>query len=656
MRRAAVVMTVLLVGVAAPRAEEVPVKDYARLPQYEEVAISPTGEYLAVRAPVAEKKTLVVLRLSDLKVMTAINPLQGEQVAGFAWVGPDRLIYSQAQSDGFLAAPGLTGELFAVNADGRQQKYLYGYRGSPGGRFDGTKAYGAADLFDILPEDPRQALISVRNFGATERTPERIERINVYTGARTEVARAPVQGRAAFAADAQGRVRYVSVTDLDSYINTRSWWRGADEDDWHEEAAPPGGPSESLPLGFSADGRSIYLSSTEGGDRTCLVRRDFDEAATRTVLACDDRGDLAGVVYASDRHTPLAAVFSAGRPEIRWLDTDHPEQRVLRGLAASFGGDWVEPVSATRDGSKLVLFVRGDRNPGDYYLYDRAKKEAQYLISQRGWIDPERMAEQRAISFKARDGHTLWAYLTLPPNRKAEKLPLVVNPHGGPFQVRDTWGWDADPQVLASRGYAVLQVNYRGSAGYGNAHVTQAKRAWGTLMIDDITDAARYLVAQGIADGSRLCIYGGSYGGYAALMSAVREPDLYRCAVSYVGVFDMALFQRDTDVSRSRTGGRYLDNWVAQTEEDMARHSPSSYIDRLKAPVMIIHGEADQRVPFTQAQALRRALDERKHPYVWLTKASEGHGFYDEANRTELYEKLLAFLDQNLGARQGQPD
>ncbi|MGQ0619787.1 MAG: alpha/beta hydrolase family protein [Panacagrimonas sp.] len=646
------ILIALLLGAPfASRAEPVPAKDFARFAQYDEVEISPNGEYLAVRAPLGQTKTLAVLRLSDLKVMTAINPEDGEQVAGFAWVGPDRLMYSQAQSNGFLAQPYLTGELFAINADGKQAQYLYGYRGKTQGRLTTTLAYGQASLFSSFRDDPKRALISVRAFDASERTPERIDQIDVYTGQRAEVTRAPAPGGASFAADAQGQVRYVSVTDPESRIFTRSWWRAPDERDWREEPVFAGKPTRSSPLNFSADGKAIYLSSTEGGDKTCLVRRDFDEAATRTVLACDDNGDLVEVLYASDGHTPLAVVFAAGRPEIRWLETEHPERRILQRLSASFGGDWAEPVSATRDGSKLVLFVSGDRNPGDYYLYDRATDKAQYLISQRTWIDPEQMAEQRVVSFKARDGHPLWAYLTLPSRRKQDdKLPLIVYPHGGPFFARDHWGWDSDAQFLASRGYAVLQVNFRGSEGYGNQHALSAKRGWGTLMIDDITDAARQVIEQGLADGSRVCIYGASYGGYAALMSAVREPELYRCAVSYVGIFDMALFQRDTDVSRSRSGARYLDDWVAGTQEEILKHSPSTYIERLKAPLMIIHGESDRRVPFTQAQSLRKVLDARKHPYVWLTKANEGHGFYDEANRTEVYEKLLAFFDQNIGA------
>lgn len=497
-------------------------------------------------------------------------------------------------------------------------------------------------------DEPRYALISVRSFGDNHRVAAKLERIDVYSGTRTPLMQAPAAGDARFAIDRQGRVHYVSVQDPESLLYTQSWFRNEGAQRWERDDSLGDAKVVAWPLGVAADRKWIYLSSTEGGDRQCLVRRSLEGEARREVLACDEQADLVGVLRGSEAGDPLAALFAAGRLEARWLETDSPDQRLLRRLSASFGGDRIDLVSRTRDGERLVLRVGSDRNPGDYYLYDRATDKAEYLISNREWLEPAQMAEQRVLALKSRDGHPLWAYLTLPPGREARGLPLIVHPHGGPFFVRDHWGWSEDPQFLASRGYAVLQVNFRGSEGYGNQHVLAAKKAWGTVMIDDITDAARHVIGLGIADPARLCIYGASYGGYAALMSAVREPEMYRCAVSYVGVFDMALFQRHTDVSRSVLGEDFLEQWVAGTPEETALHSPSTYIDRLKAPVMIVHGEADERVPFTQAKALRAALEARKHPYVWLSKANEGHGFYDEGNRTELYEQLLAFFDQHL--------
>ncbi len=272
------------------------------------------------------------------------------------------------------------------------------------------------------------------------------------------------------------------------------------------------------------------------------------------------------------------------------------------------------------------------------------------IDSQRDWIDPRQMAEQRAVEFKARDGQAIHGLLTLPPGVPAHKLPLVVNPHGGPFGIMDSWGWSREPQLLASRGYAVLQVNFRGSGGYGAGFESAGRQGWDTVMIDDITDATHWAVQQGFADASRICIYGASYGGYAALMSALREPDLYRCVIGYAGVYDLPRLRRDSDIAETAQGRRFMNEFIGD-DKRLKAASPLTYIDRLKAAVMIVHGEEDKRAPFSQAKALRGALDERHYPYEWLTKPDEGHGFYEEANLMELYTRLLAFLDRNIGAQ-----
>ena len=276
--------------------------------------------------------------------------------------------------------------------------------------------------------------------------------------------------------------------------------------------------------------------------------------------------------------------------------------------------------------------------------------KADYLVSKRSWIDPDLMGGRRPIVVPARDGTQLHGFLTLPKGAAGKNLPLVVNPHGGPFGIRDDWEWDLDPQLLASRGYAVLQINYRGSAGYGRRFRNAGKALWDSVMIDDISDAARWTVTQGYADPKRLCIYGGSYGGYAALASAEREPDLYRCTIGYAGVYDLPLFKRDSDISDTTSGRNYIDEFVGATPERLAEASPVNHVDKLKAAVLIVHGTQDKRAPFTQAKSLRKALEDRQYPFEWMEVAGEGHGFYAPENRKAFYEKLIGFLDQHIGS------
>lgn len=325
------------------------------------------------------------------------------------------------------------------------------------------------------------------------------------------------------------------------------------------------------------------------------------------------------------------------------------ESIVLASLRAQFAPQEVTPISASQSHDKLLYRVRSDRNSGELYLYDFAKKKAAYVDAFQAWLDPEQMAEQKRLTYKARDGLLIDALLTLPPGKGAKNLPLVVHPHGGPIGIHDYWGFDSDAQFLASRGYAVLQVNFRGSGGRGEAFEKAGYREWGGKMINDITDGVKQVIADGTVDARRICIFGGSYGGYASLMSAVREPDLYRCAVGYAGVYDLPRLKSESDGSDLKINRDFWNETMGNDAAFLQDQSPINHLDKLKAAVMIVHGEEDTRVPISQAKLLRSALESRKIPYQWLIKSGEGHGFYNEDNRTELYEKLAAFLDQNIG-------
>jgi dipeptidyl aminopeptidase/acylaminoacyl peptidase len=226
---------------------------------------------------------------------------------------------------------------------------------------------------------------------------------------------------------------------------------------------------------------------------------------------------------------------------------------------------------------------------------------------------------------------------------------MVVFVHGGPYGIRDSWKFDPYVQAMATRGYAVLQVNYRGSGGYGYGFMKAGWMEWGGKMQDDVTDATRWAVAQGIADKDRICIYGGSYGGYAALEGAVKEPDLYRCAVGYVGVYDLKLMYADGDIPQSRYGKEYLKRVLGTGASVLAKGSPVDQLDALKAKVMLIVGGRDVRVPAAQGKNLHDALSHRGIQHEWLYKSDEAHGFYDEGNIAELFGKVDEFLAANIG-------
>ena len=306
--------------------------------------------------------------------------------------------------------------------------------------------------------------------------------------------------------------------------------------------------------------------------------------------------------------------------------------------------------SHTKDGKELVFRVSSDRNPGEYYLLDRERK-ATFLLATREWIDPEQMAAMKPVSYAARDGLVIHGYLTLPPGSDGKNLPLVIHPHGGPFGPFDRWGFNAEVQLLASRGYAVLQPNFRGSGNHGRAFERMGYRQWGGTMQDDLTDATRWAIAQGIADPERICIYGASYGGYASAMGVAKEPDLYRCAVGYVGLYDLALWYREGDVKDSDFGVNYLKTAVGSDPKALANASPARLADRIRAPIFIAVGGEDERCPPEQSEALKRALEAKGRSFEWMLAPDEGHGFYKLSNNLELYTRMLAFLDRHIGPK-----
>jgi len=299
------------------------------------------------------------------------------------------------------------------------------------------------------------------------------------------------------------------------------------------------------------------------------------------------------------------------------------------------------------DRDKIVFVVSAPNLPARYYMFEPETKKATFLLDAYPDIDSSGLAMSDAIELTARDGTVLRGYITLPPGRAAKNLPMVVVPHGGPH-ARDMWGYDPLAQMLAVEGYAVLQINFRGSTGYGTDFRDAGYGEWGRKTQEDIIDATRWAVNEGLADQDRLAIFGASFGGYSALQAPILEPDLYKAAIGYVGVYDLDMLYTTGDIETARWGEAYLDTTLPDNQKDRIAQSPAQNVDKLEAAVFIVHGVDDFRAAFEHAEALRDALDAIDYPYEWLAKDGEGHGFYDVDNRTELNNKVLAFLEKHL--------
>lgn len=614
---------------------------YIKRDAFVSIKLSPTGEYLAATVPMEDRTALAILRRADNKVTAHLAFTSNTHVADVEWVNDERVLLSVEEKFGQLDEPQSTGELYGINADGSGSGLLLGQRVSGGGlgtRIKGKKAERIAGaLTDSLKDDARNVIVSVWPMGV-EAPFTSAERMDVYTGRRILVTRAPVR-RADFFTDNAGEVRFASGSASNN-VNQLYYRQG---DDWRLINDEGVTRHMETPIGFSADNAIAYLQVEQARGPDAVVAWDTRSGERREVLR-DGVGDPLRILFRNGSHVPVGAMVMGGKPKTLFFDEGSEEARLYRSLEAAFPGESVFITSSTSDGRQVLVQTQSDRNPGDFYLFDTAKKKAEFLLARRQWFDPKKTAPAEPILLKARDGVELHGFLTKPDNAKG----LVVMPHGGPFGIHDDWFFDTDTQMLADAGYAVLRLNFRGSGGYGRAFHHAGGQQWGRAMQDDVTDATRWALARGVAKADRVCIYGASYGAYAALMGAAKEPSLYRCAAGYVGVYDLPMMFNRGDISDSRSGELFLREWLG-APGSLAEVSPVNLADRIKVPVFLAAGGEDMRAPVQHTQRMEAALKRAGVPVEALYYPTEGHGFYMDAHRREYYTKLLDFLAANLG-------
>jgi dipeptidyl aminopeptidase/acylaminoacyl peptidase len=629
--------------------------DLARHAQYERVKISPDGKYLAATTVVKGKPMLALVDLVNQKGVM-IRPREGNQVVNFWWANAHRVLYTEGTTVSGFDRPFSTGEIFAVNADGTAGELLFGYRA--GGNYGGTRVQhreperASAEIVAILRNDENHVLIGVTPWDSgADGAFTGVYLMDVRDGSKHQVTTAPIRN-ASFVVDNHGVVRF--AYGVDSHFYPQVYYRDADGQAWTVLFQGSLERDVPYPQVFSRDDSHVYMSCGAAGKVAALCPWD---TATKTMQApvwSNASVTMDGLVESLDRRDVVGVYSMPGFPAAEAIVPDADAIKAIGVMSHQLPGESVRIVSSTNDGSKAVALASSDMDPGTFYLWDAATGKASVLLARASWIKPDLMAAMQPVEFKARDGLTLHGYLSMPPGKEqAKHLPMVVYVHGGPFGIRDRWQFDPYVQMLATHGYAVLQVNYRGSGGYGDEFMHAGYREWGGKMQDDVTDATKWAIQQGIATPGHVCIFGGSYGGYAALEGAVKESDLYRCAIGYVGVYDLGLMYTHGDVSDRVVGKSYLHAALGDDQAVLAAHSPVNQLDKLKASVMLIVGGQDERVPPVHGQHLHAALMSRGIAHEWLYKPDEAHGFYDEANVTELFDRVKQFLDQSIGGGAG---
>ncbi len=628
-----------------------PIEQFVGADLFEQLKISPTGEYLAATVPLEDRTALVVMRRKDMQRMTVVNVQPRTRVENFWWVNDRRVLLTLSEQHGAYAQRYGTGEIWGTDVDGANQGLLVGLRRAGSTHTESRiksrhQELIYAQMVDTLHDDDDHVLVSITPLNAGEDPFTSLERMHVTRGSRQKIARAPVRN-ARFLVDHAKVARFALGQGADNH--SKLYYRSGRDVEWELVNDHAVSDVNVYPLAFRGDDRVAYLEVEQPGKPNAV--HAFDVASKRhALLVQDPKVDPAGLLFGADDTTPYAIDYLDGIPRQHDLDAAVPEARLLRSLQKSFPGHGVRITGFTRDGNLALVYVYSAGNPGDFYVFDRARKEAHHLASRRQQIDPERMAGMRSVSIRARDGRMLHGFLTVPPGVGEKSLPVIVNPHGGPFDVFDRWEFLPETQLFASRGYAVLQLNFRGSGNYGRDHVRAGYRQWGAAMQDDLTDATRWLIDEGIADKSRICIYGASYGAYAALMGVAREPGLYACAVGYVGAYDLPLMHDDGDIRDRKWGANYLSDTLGADRRRLGEVSPTRLAERIDVPVFLAAGGIDERTPIKHSERMRDALTAAGNPPEWLVFPDEGHGFEQEANVRTYYTRLLAFLDKHIGA------
>lgn len=630
------------------------VTDLARKAEVMSAKISPGGDYLAVMKDEDDRRVVAVFSFPDMKLINVIAFPGKNEVGNYWWVNDERILTSIAVDYGNREQDTTYGELYAVNADGKKGKYLFGYRGDQLGATDTRvnrvtteRAWGR--YINPLWPDPRKVVIQIQDWDGGFKSVTRIAKLDVYTGRVTDEI-FPPHPNSFILTNRAGKplFSYYLNDDQVTIIHRRN----EATQEWEPFSKAAYGESQTEPLHVADDGR-IYVRKAEDDGPLGLYLLD-PKTGEYEKLFQHERVDVGGLYMDFDENV-YGTAYSAGKFHQEFFDNEHPNVELIRGLQSIFPNAVTYVTSSTHDFRLSIVRVYEDVRTPEYYLFNRETNSLQLMFDAKPWINDAALPEMHPVSIVARDGLELDGYLTLPRGSKAENLPLVIVPHGGPHGPRDHWGlgWE---NFIPAAGYAMLQVNYRGSGGYGMAFERAGFGEWGGKMQDDLTDSVKWAIDEGIADPDRVCIFGWSYGGFAAVMSIIREPDLYKCSVAGAGSYDTEIQYRRADYTKyTRWGKKYMDKVLGSSPAERRRASPVEFAEQITTPLLLIHGEDDDRVPVEHAYALQKAMEKAGKPMPRLIELkNEPHGIRNEKNITTWYTETVKFIESHIGPGVGQ--
>jgi len=605
-------------------ARQYAVEDFFRNPEKANFSLSPDGSFYAWMAPYRDMMNVFVREIGTENV-TQLTFDTLRSVYGFFWANNDRILYiKDAGGDENM-------KLFGVNKDGTDLKALADF---PKVR---------AEMIDDLPDIDEYVII-----GLNKRDPRLFDpyRLDINTGELTMLAENP-GNIVGWMTDHNGELR-VGFAIVDG-VNTSILYRDNEKAPFREILKTTFKETMS-PQFFTFDNKKFYAVSNLGRDKTAAVIFNPETSQEDTILFENPDFDIDQLVYSRARKALLAARYTSWKRERYFFDSEF--EAMMADLKSKLGDIEFGLVSNNKAEDKFMVLAHSDKIRGIYYLYDKVSGTLEKVADATPWLDPQEMATMNPVEYSSRDGLTIYGYLTLPKGytmETAKKLPVIVNPHGGPWY-RDQWGFNPEVQFLANRGYAVFQMNFRGSTGYGKKFWEASFKQWGKAMQDDITDGVNWLIEKGIADKDRIAIYGASYGGYATLAGITGTPDLYAAAVDYVGVANMFTFMKtippywepQLQMFYEMVGDPVRDSLM------LREVSPVLNADKIKTPLFVAQGANDPRVNINESNQMVEALRNRGITVEYMVKEDEGHGFYNEKNQFDFYNAMEKFLAEHL--------
>lgn len=598
--------------------KQIPMKDFFKNPEVAGFSISPDGNYLAYVKPFENRLNIFVKKIGEEKE-TRLTEAKERDITSFFWKGK-RIIFLQDKGgdENF--------HLFVVDINGKNLKDLTPYNKVTAG------------VTDDLPEKDDEMLIQMN-----KDNPQVFDvyRINLKTTKMTKIASNPgnITG---WMTDHDGKLR-IAVSN--NGVQNTLLYRKTEKDEFKPVVTTSFKESIS-PMFFTFDNKMVYAASNIGRDKAVFIKYDIENNKELETIFEHPEVDVDNLRYSKKRKVITAASYETWRSFRKFFDKQREDLQTE--LEALLPGKNVAVAGMNKDEDKMVVVTYNDRSHANYYFYDLNTKKLTFLANSAPWIKEEDMCEMKPITYTSRDGLTIHGYLTLPKGVN-KNLPVVINPHGGPW-TRDSWGFNPEVQFLANRGYAVLQMNYRGSTGYGKKFWEASFKQWGKNMQNDISDGVQWLIKEGIADPKRVAIYGASYGGYATLAGMAFTPELYACGVDYVGVSNLFTFMKTIppywkpllDMMFEMVGDPVKDSTL------LREASPVFHVDKIKAPLFIAQGANDPRVNKAESDQMVEALKKQGIDVPYMVKDNEGHGFHNQENRFDFYSEMEKFLEKYL--------